>query len=392
MQQKGGLVVAGDDFPGLQEIEQLGQLSPLVPGAPGLHPDDRRVVPVPGMFMRGDALGVAEGSPAGVGIGPVGGVGHPPAAEIDDGRTAAVVDAERHGVAVGEMVGEAQQVHHAGAPEPVDALVVVADHADVAVAAGQPEQQALLDIAGVLVLVADQVPYPVGDGTGDAVIVEEFGGPTLQVAEVRAALFQEQVPVAGVAPAQGGVERVPGRRQLVGVNHFVADPLEVLAAVGDHQAGLPPPPALPFQDVQVGAEDMVEVSVQETFLTILVQHLEVGRETGLSGVGAQDAAAPAVDGADAHPVEVSGAAGGGGQPDETLAQFAGGGAGVGAQRQFRGPGLALEQDVGSPEGHRQGLAGAGAGDAQRGPVQVADQLPLALVQARVKAQYGGGYT
>ena len=39
--------------------------------------------------------------------------------------------------------------------------------------------------------------------------------------------------------------------------------------------------------------------------------------------------------------------------------------------------------------HRQGLAGAGTRDAQRGPLQMADQFQLPLVQARVQPQYGG---
>ena len=54
-----------------------------------------------------------------------------------------------------------------------------------------------------------------------------------------------------------------------------------------------------------------------------------------------------------------GATGGGGQGDKTLLQFPRRGPGVGAQHQIFWFGQTAEQDVGSPERHRQGLAGAG---------------------------------
>ena len=81
--------------------------------------------------------------------------------------------------------------------------------------------------------------------------------------------------------------------------------------------------------------------------------------------------------------------GGGGQGDETLLQFPRRGPGVGAQHQVFRLGQPAEQDVGSPQRHRQGLAGAGTRDAQRGALEMADKLQLPLVQARVQPQDGG---
>ena len=80
--------------------------------------------------------------------------------------------------------------------------------------AGQPQQQALLDVAGVLILVADQVPNAVGDRIADAVIFQEFRGPPLQVIEIRVALIQEQIAVTKVAPAQGDVGTDPRNRSV----------------------------------------------------------------------------------------------------------------------------------------------------------------------------------
>ena len=124
-----------------------------------------------------------------------------------------------------------------------------------------------------------------------------------------------------------------------------------------------PAPALALQRIQVGAEDVIEAAGQETPLLILVQHREVRSGTAATAVGTQHAAAQAVDGADAHPGEVSRAPGGGGQGDETLLQFPRRGPGVGAQHQVFRLSQPSEQDVGSPQGHGQGLAGAGTRDA-----------------------------
>ena len=388
VQQERHLFVLGYDPLALQEPHQVPQLLSLVPGVPAVHGDDRRIVPVRAGIVGRDGLRVAEGLTLRVGIGPVGGGGHPPAVETHDGRVAAVVDAERHGVAVTAALRELQEVPDAGPAETVDALVVVPHHADVAVAAGQPQQQGLLDEAGVLVLVEDQVTDAVGDRIGDAIVLEKLRRPPLQVVEVSLALIQEQVPVTEVAAAQGGVERIAGVDQLPRLDELVADPFEVLAAMSDHQVRLPPAPALPLQDVQVGAEDDVEMAHQEAPLIVLVQHRKVRPETSTAGVGAQDPAAQAMNGADAHPGQVSHAAGSGGQGDETLAQLTGRGAGVGAQHQLLRLCPTQQQNVRAPQRHRQGLAGAGTGDAQRGAIEVADEFQLALVQNRVLAQYG----
>ena len=91
-----------------------------------------------------------------------------------------------------------------------------------------------------------------------------------------------------------------------------------------------PTPALPLQNVQVGAEDVVEAPGQEAILLLLSQYREVPPETGPPGVGPQDPAAQAMDGADADPRQISHVTGVGGQGDETLAQFTGRGPRVSA--------------------------------------------------------------
>ena len=59
---------------------------------------------------------------------------------------AAVVDAELHGMTAGEVPGELEQVPHAGSAEPVDALVVIPHHADVAVVVAQAQEDVFLHV------------------------------------------------------------------------------------------------------------------------------------------------------------------------------------------------------------------------------------------------------
>ena len=113
-----------------------------------------------------------EGPALGVGVGPVGGAGHPPVIESHDGGMAAVVYVEFHGMTAGEVPGELQQVPHAGAAEPVDALVVVSHHADVAVMAAQSQEDTLLGAGGVLILIADQVPDAGGNDVGGPAVLQ----------------------------------------------------------------------------------------------------------------------------------------------------------------------------------------------------------------------------
>ena len=143
----------------------------------------------------------------------------------------------------------------AGAAESVEGLVLVAHHAQVAVGLGQLREQTLLDVAGVLVFVAQQVHYPVRDLSGDLLVVlQEFHQPPLQVAEIGRALIKQQVLVAPVGSAQRGGETPARVDEFPGVDEFVADAVEVLGRIAHH--GIGPPPSPSFQPAQVGTEDL----------------------------------------------------------------------------------------------------------------------------------------
>ena len=92
--------------------------------------------------ISNDALGVSEGPATSV---PLGCGVHPPANCRDYVPVGAVVGGEPDDPAPGKPLREPEQVSHAGAPEPVDGLVVVARHSDVAVNPSQPAQDSQLD-------------------------------------------------------------------------------------------------------------------------------------------------------------------------------------------------------------------------------------------------------
>ena len=69
----------------------------------------------------------------------------------------AVVLLQAHHLGPGEVLLEMQNVLDGGPPELVDALVVVAHHAQVAAALGQQTDKPVLGVVGVLVLVHHQV-------------------------------------------------------------------------------------------------------------------------------------------------------------------------------------------------------------------------------------------
>ena len=141
------------------------------------------MVTVPPGNMGDYRLGVPVRRAA-LGTGPVGGGGHPPVVETHHVGMAAVVHGERHRVAPVEMLGEPQQGTGAGAAEAVEGLVLITHHADVAVGLGEPPNQLLLDVAGVLVLIADQVADAPGDPGGDVIVLQQPVGPSLQALEV----------------------------------------------------------------------------------------------------------------------------------------------------------------------------------------------------------------
>ena len=97
------------------------------------------------------------------------------------------------------MTRELQDVANGGAAEAVEGLVLVPDHAEVAVRCGQAREELLLDVVGVLVLVHHDIADPVDDGRTCLGIDEQVEEEFLLVGKVDAVGCEELVHVSLVS-------------------------------------------------------------------------------------------------------------------------------------------------------------------------------------------------
>ena len=386
VQQQPHLVIAGDHALPLEETQQLAELASLLRWSQRFHRDHGRISAIAAGVVGRDGLVAAEGPALRIEVAPVRS-GHPAVISPHDVRMRAVVDVELHRTAVGQPVGEPEDVLHAGTAKPVQRLVLITHHAEVSAVPDQPQQDALLDVRRVLVLVAHQIPDAASDLGGDPVAVQQLIDPDLQVGEIHQVPVQQQAAVPGIAAAQGGQKLAIPVPQVTRLDHLVADAAEELERVVHHRA--PATPATQFQFIEMASEDLIEALQHQNPLCIFVQQPVAPPQSHPAGVGLEDAAAQAVNGGDADLVDIAPATGGHHHLAELLPQLAGGTLVVGAHHQLLGLRPAREDHVGTPESNGQGFAGARSGDAQGGTVQMADEFQLAPVQLRIQPQYGG---
>ena len=77
---------------------------------------------------------------------------------IQNGAGAAVVLFQADDLGLAELLLKREDVFDGGAPELVDALVVIADHTKIAMGSGQQADQQILGVVGILVLIHHDVP------------------------------------------------------------------------------------------------------------------------------------------------------------------------------------------------------------------------------------------
>ena len=218
----------------------------------------------------------------------------------------------------------------------------------------------------------------------DGVIPQQCVGFDLETGQVqRAALLQDGL-VAQAAAADGGMERIVGVGQFLQVDGLLGDALDVPPALAHCE--LAGAPAAAPQFISLGSEDAVVVGAQQVQLPPFVQDVKAGFQAGALGVVAQQATAQAVHGADAHGGEVSGAAGRLGGGVKALLQLVGGLLGEGAHHQIGRADRVLQEQVDGAPDQATGLAGAGAGDDQQRPLQVAHHGALPGVQLRLQTE------
>ncbi len=154
VQEKRNLGEVLDDAALGEEVHQVGETSGLVAA---IAAPDRHDCGVGGVVAGGVRLDrLRESERGAAGVGPVGRA-HPAVVALDDRAVRAVVGGEPDGGAAGKALRELQDVSHRGAAEAIEALILVADDAQVAAAGSEVEQKLLLDMVGVLVLVDHHV-------------------------------------------------------------------------------------------------------------------------------------------------------------------------------------------------------------------------------------------
>ena len=296
----------------------------------------------------------------------------------------AVVGGEPEHPAAGEPARELQDAGDAGAPEPVDRLVIVAYHGHVAVGSGQTLENSRLDPGDVLIFVHHQVADVPANCGGDIAVLQHPVGPRLEVGEVHQVPLPEQLPVAPARTPHGGEEGTLRTGQNLGVDQLVADAVEIPGGLRRTVYSLAP--AATGQYVPVRAQYGVKLLLHQQLLLRFVQQPVAGPQSHRAGVGSEYPVAEAVHGADPHPGEVPGNPAVPGGTQEPLPKLTGRAPAEGAEHQLAGQALPGEQQVHGAELDAERLARPGAGDDQQGAVPVSNDRPLVGVQLRVQAQ------
>ncbi len=285
VEQQGDLPVVGDDAILLQLTEGGGDFSGLIVGTGALH-DHHAGIPVPVGDTGPDVVCGAVPS-----FFPDDGP-HPPRGRLRYSGAGPVVDRQPDGPATGNAPGERPQTVRSGSPKGVDALVVVADHHEVAAARRPAPEYLGLQRRGVLVLVHHRirarVHYVVRLG-----IAQQVAGPPQEVGKVGESRFPQGRLVFQVHRAHRPVQRVGGRYQVPGVHGLFHDLIEGLGQSPDHMRGRPPTAG---QERPLG-RDVKQPAVQERRPAERVQRPEPRRNDALA-MAPQQVLANAVNGRD----------------------------------------------------------------------------------------------
>ena len=284
---------------------------------------------------------------------------------FEDGAGRAVVLLQLDDLGVGIVTLEVEDVAHVGAAEAIDALVVVAHHAQVAVLRGQQVEQVILRHVGVLVLVHHDVAQAVLVALADGVMAaQHLDGEHQQVVEIEGGVVVQARLINPVHAGHRGVEAVVVRAALerLGIDEVVlqradAAPnlLRGVQVVGDFQV----------------ADDLFD---QRQLIGGVVDD-EIGRQAEVLGFAAQQARAGGMEGA-----EPQRQAGGAEQAVHPLAHFLGRLVGERDGQNLVGAHAAVADEVGDAMGDDARFARPGAGQNQYGTFSVLHRFPLRRVE------------
>ncbi len=278
----------------------------------------------------------------------------------------AVIALEPHDLRARKILLEAQNVFDFRTAPAIDALIVVADAADIATALRDQAQPEILRDVRVLILVDEDVfeaLVVIREHVG--VLAKEPQRFEQQVAEIDGVENFEALLIEGVERAALAV----GETLRFARGHVVRQQAAIFPAVDAlrERAGGPA-----FVVDIFGLQHLLE----QPDLVVRVEDREIGLEADKLGVAAQDLRADGVKGAE----PLHGLRAFADQHLDALAHLARRLVGEGDGQNFIGARLAEREDMRDARRERARLAGAGAGEHQHRPVQRLDRGALLRVQ------------
>ncbi|OPZ77934.1 MAG: hypothetical protein BWY77_01602 [bacterium ADurb.Bin431] len=266
--------------------------------------------------------------------------------------------------AVGIVVFKIEDVADLRTPPAIDGLVIVADHADIAVAGGEHLESHILGVVGILILVDEDI-------TEAFLIVLEDQG--IELEELNG--FDEQViEIHGIVFAQTGlVGGVDSRNDLVlpGCGHpgelFRQDE-GVLGGAGlvrDHLG----------REIVDGNLEIVQHRLDEAVLIVIIIDSKIGGVIDTFCFAAQQACEEGVKGADPHAGEHLRD-----QLAHAFSHLPRRLVGEGHGEDFARLGQSVGEQPGNAVGEDAGLAAAGAGENEHRSIGFGHRLALGVVE------------
>ena len=287
-------------------------------------------------------------------------VGDDGVGRIQNGLGRAEVLVEGDGRGIRKRLFEVEDVGDVRTPEPVDRLVAVPHHHDVAVSAGELHSQRVLHGVGVLILVDQDVGEPspvVLEHVG--VLVEQTDRVEQQVVEVHG-IGRQHPPLIEVEDV-GNAAVEDGDGRLAELDRPLLARLG-LADLAEHRARR----HLLGVDVELAGDDLDQAARVG---------IVVDGETALVAepvaMGPQDPHARRVEGRDPHAPRS-----GPDQLGDPVLHLTGRLIGEGDGQDLPGGGIAAGDEVGDPAGEHSRLTGSGPGHDQQWPAAVDDGCRL----------------
>ncbi|MCY1528145.1 hypothetical protein D9M68_632400 [compost metagenome] len=314
---------------------------------------------------------------------------HPLVVEADDVRVRTVVDGQLDLLALPfvEQRGELQNVADGRAAKAVQALVVVAHHAEILLLARQQQEDAFLNGVGVLVLVHHQV------GQFLAHLRQHFGALfqqlqrlVLNAGEVERVVLVQQLLILGEARGQRADFHFGGGGQRGDVERLLADLVEPLEQV----FRLRPAARLVVAHDELGVRQFAEfldALVQKVLLVELIEQREAALEPGELAEVLQQPQADGVEGAEVHLVQIELDAQIGQPVGNARGQLARGLVGEGDDKQRLRSDAFLRDEIDDALDQREGFTGTGACDDEHRAIGGEDGFELLGVGLGLK---GGG--